>query len=375
MKVKLGLIVNPVAGLGGAVALKGTDGEVILEEALRRGAKPLSETRAITALKELRPLADQVELVTAGGAMGEVAAKQAGLSPNVMTSTSAHTTAADTKIAAQDMRDREVDLIVFAGGDGTARDIQSVIATAIPVLGIPAGVKMQSGVFATSPAAAGRLLKLFVEEQSGAGIRFREAEVMDIDEDAVRAGIISPRLHGYARVPDERRFLQQAKAGVIADDETAIAAAAQAMVREMEPDIAYIIGPGRSAKRVLEALGLQGTLLGIDLVKDRKLIGTDLTGATLQDLCASGEVRIIAGVTGGQGFVFGRGNQQIGAELVARAGRQGLLVIAGRQKLASLPDARLLADTGDAALDESLAGHIRVRCGKDEWAVMRLVPA
>ncbi len=374
-RLRIGLIVNPIAGMGGRVGLKGTDGADVLAEARRRGAAPQAGQRAQQALAEIARSGCPVAILTLAGAMGEDAAKAAGLAPEIIGGSPDPSAAADTAIAAQAMAERGVALILFAGGDGTARDIHAAIGQQVPLLGIPAGVKMHSGVFATSPAAAGRLVALLADAEAGGRLQFEAAEIMDIDEAAVRANRISARLYGYARIPIERRLVQQPKAGAVAHDDAGIAAAALAIAGEMRPDISYVVGPGRSAKQVLGALGLQGALLGVDLVRDGKLVGTDRAAEQLQRLTMATPVRIIAGVTGGQGFLFGRGNQQIPPEIIAKAGRDGLIVVAGRQKLAGLACGRLLVDTGDPALDAALAGHLRVRCGDGEWVMMRVVPA
>ena len=265
------------------------------------------------------------------------------------------------------------DLILFSGGDGTARDIAQALGTGVPVVGIPAGVKMHSGVFATSPRTAGRLARGVIEQSPP--VRSRQAEVMDIDEEAYRQNRLSARLFGYLAVPVERGPLQSPKRSGFVDDEAEVAAAAAAIAGELEPGVAYVIGPGRSAKAVLNALGIEGTLLGVDLVIDRRLAGRDLTQAALIQATAGHPVRIVAGITGGQGFLFGRGNQQIAPALIRQAGRDGLIVVAGRQKLAGLAAGRLLADTGDPALDDELAGFVRVRCSAAEWMLMEIAPA
>ncbi|MGH6900126.1 MAG: ATP-NAD kinase family protein, partial [Geminicoccaceae bacterium] len=282
------------------------------------------------------------------------------------------TTAADTRAAVRAMRERGVDVILFAGGDGTARDVAQEIGLAIPVLGIPCGVKMHSGVFAISPEAAGRLI---AELCVGAGrVRFREVEIMDVDEDAVRESRIAARLYGYARAPYARRLVQGAKGGPPPSDEDAVDAACAEIAREMAPGTLYLTGPGRTAKRVTDALGLDGTLLGVDAVLDRRLVGRDLSEREILELMRGRQARIVVGVIGGQGFVFGRGNQQIGAQVIRQVGRDGLVIVASTEKLLALPEPRLLVDTGDRALDAALAGHVRVRTGPRRSMVMRLEP-
>ncbi|MEA2586897.1 MAG: hypothetical protein QOF33_4982, partial [Thermomicrobiales bacterium] len=158
-RAKLGLIINPIAGMGGRVGLKGTDGPGTAERARALGATPLSPARAQTALAVIAErLAGRIEVVAAPGAMGEDVARAAGFAPHVVGQVgSAETTAEDTEDAARAMAELEVDLLLFAGGDGTARNVCAAVGTRIPVLGIPTGVKMHSAVYATHPRTAGEL--------------------------------------------------------------------------------------------------------------------------------------------------------------------------------------------------------------------------
>jgi predicted polyphosphate/ATP-dependent NAD kinase len=370
-RFRLGLIVNPVAGMGGPVGLKGTDGEGVLAQALARGACPRAPGRAAQALAELEPLRDRLTVMTASGSMGADAARLAGFETVIVHRCAADTQASDTVAAARAMTG--ADLILFCGGDGTARDLEAVIGERLPVIGVPAGVKMHSGVFATSPHAAGRLARALIER--GGAIRTTPAEVMDIDEEAYRHNRLSARLYGYMAVPEDRGTLQSPKRSGYAGDEAGVTAAAAAVARKFEPGVAYVIGPGRSAKAVLAALDLEGSLLGVDLLIDGELARRDLSQDALTRATAGRPVRIVAGITGGQGFLFGRGNQQIAPEVIRRAGRDGLIVIAGREKLAGLAGGRLLVDTGDAALDAELRGFIRVRCSASEWLLMEIAAA
>jgi predicted polyphosphate/ATP-dependent NAD kinase len=193
--IKIGLIVNPVAGMGGSVGLKGTDGPDILDRANALGARPVAAERALRALRRLAAAAPDVELIAAAGAMGGDVARETGLAFTPLARRPAATTAADTRAVAQELRTRGAALILFAGGDGTARDILDAVGDAVPMLGIPSGVKMHSAVFAISPEAAGQLAALVAGDRGGK-IGVREAEIMDIDEEAMRTGRVSARLHG-----------------------------------------------------------------------------------------------------------------------------------------------------------------------------------
>jgi predicted polyphosphate/ATP-dependent NAD kinase len=371
--VKLGLIVNPIAGMGGCVALKGTDGGAVLAEARRRGAEALAPARALRALARLAGA--PVEVLAPLGIMGGDIARAAGFDVTLIQGERpAETTAEDTRRAAAILRAEGAALILFAGGDGTARDVLAAVGGEQPILGIPAGVKMQSGVFAIGPEAAGELAALMAANPDGR-IVLREAEVMDIDEAAARAGSLSARLYGYARVPFERRLMQSPKAGGPSED-AALDALCREVALEMAEDAArdalYILGPGTTTRRVLNHLGLEGSLLGVDAVLDRRLLGRDLARADLAALAARHPPRIILGVIGGQGYTFGRGNQQIGPEIIRAAGRDNITLLASQRKILALGENRLLADTGDPAVDALLRGHIRVRLAPGLSTMMRV---
>jgi predicted polyphosphate/ATP-dependent NAD kinase len=367
----LGLIVNPVAGMGGPVGLKGTDGPEVLQEARRRGARPVSSDRALLALKRLAASTTPFRLITGSGALGEDVARAAGLDPIVVyTSSPGSSRPDDTRNAALVMAYASVDLLLFAGGDGTARDVLEMVGDRVPILGIPTGVKMYSAVFGTTPENAGNLAARFVAAEPS--VRFREAEVMDIDEAAMRNDQVLARLYGYARSPHERHLVQNAKAGSVPDEYQALDAVSRQVVRQMQSGCLYLLGPGTTTRRVMTELGLPSTLLGVDAVMDGVLVGVDLNEQALIRLMEGRETRIIVGVLGGHGSLFGRGNQQISAEVIRRVGREHIIVISSIDKLLSLDAGCLRVDTGDAEVDAMLSGHIRVHTGPDRSVFFRV---
>lgn len=362
----IGIIVNPVAGLGGPLALKGSDQLAVAPDHLQHASD-----RAVRALSFLKPLAERVHFVTCRGSMGENALYQAGLDGEILPlAVGLPTTPQMTTDAARALLNRNVDLIVFAGGDGTARDVVEVVGQSIAVLGIPSGVKMHSGVFATTPESAGRLLRDVVEGCEH--IRLRTSEVMDIDEAQLMSGGLAARLFGYALTPFERHLVQHAKARGFGDDDADLRGAARDIVAAMRPGLTYFIGPGTTAKLTLAELALKGTLLGVDAVRDGKTIGIDLDATAIRKLSREGGFRIILGVTGGQGFVFGRGNQQIPADVIRNAGWENMIILAGASKLARLDGGRLFVDTGDPPTDCALSGYIRVHTGPGRFAMVRV---
>lgn len=366
--MQIGVVVNPFAGLGGAVGLKGTDGPDSVAEALRRGARAKSGERARIALAHLAERVPGAELTLARGEMGEDWCEGLDLSITITGPTALTGTARDTKEVVRAMRDQDV--IVFAGGDGTARDIASV-AGGTGILGIPCGVKMHSGVFGVNPRAAGAMMADLITNPKRIGF-VEDAEVMDIDEDALRNGVLAPRLYGLARVPISRSLMQAAKGGPRLNSSGALSSAAAEIVEEMDVETLYIIGPGTSAQSVAKAAGQTASTLGVDAMIGRKIVAHDVDDTSLLHLAKGRKLRIVLGVTGQQGFLLGRGNQQIGANLVRRAGREGLMILATEEKLTQLNQPRLLVDTGEPDLDLQLAGFVRVTTGKRRKMMMRI---
>jgi predicted polyphosphate/ATP-dependent NAD kinase len=366
---RLGLIVNPIAGIGGRVGLKGSDGAEIQKKALELGAVPQSLNRAIQALERLKPV-DGLEVVTYPGEMGEGAARTCGFEPTVIGSIKpGETTPEDTMNAAREMRRLNVRLLLFAGGDGTARDIYNAVGDALPVLGIPAGVKIHSAVFGTNPLNAGDLAASYLQ---GKVSSLREAEVMDIDEEAFRQGIVSAKLYGYLRVPFQRRLLQGLKTPSSPGEQAAMAAIAADVVSNMEDGWLYIIGPGTTTRAITSRLGLDKTLIGVDVVADRKLAAADVNESQLLELLEGRRAKVIVTPIGGQGYLFGRGNQQISPKVIGKVGRENIIVVSTTGKIHSLRGRPLWVDTGDRAVDEMLSGHIRVTTGYNEQIIYRV---
>jgi predicted polyphosphate/ATP-dependent NAD kinase len=366
--VRLGLIVNPIAGMGGAFALKGSDDPELVAAARVRGAVPIAPARAVEALRRLAAVPDSLEVLTYPGEMGEAEAHDAGLEPDVVGSIGAVTSAADTRAAASALADRGVELLLFVGGDGTAVDIFEAIGARVPVLGVPAGVKMHSAVFAVNPRSAGELAVRFAE----GGVReFRDAEVMDVDEASLRDGAVSARLHGYLTVPAERRLIQNAKARTLAAEGTAQEGIARYVVSRFGSQT-WFIGPGTTTRALMDLLGLEKTLLGVDVVREGGCLVADADEPALLKIATETDAGIVVTPVGGQGFVFGRGNQQLSARVIERVGRERIVVIATEAKIAALGGRPLRVDTGDPAIDESLSGYVRVIVGDNREIVYRI---
>ena len=381
---KLGIIVNPCAGVGGRVGLKGSDGAEVLRAALERGAVRDAPRRARQALERVARIRDHVEIVAWPGEMGEDEARAAGFEPRVIGSLVGRrsyvlceldrtgerpalacddfvlTTADDTQQAARDLVAAGADLILFAGGDGTARAICAVVGDSVPVIGVPAGVKIHSAVYATTPAAAGDVVALYLHERPAA-VQLRAGEVMDIDEEAFRENRVSAHLYGYMTVPYARGLTQSAKAGGVAGEVRGLNDIATEVIAGMKPGALYVLGPGTTTRTIMERLGLPKTLLGVDAVRDGRLAGADLTESDLLELVTGApETFIVVTVIGGQGHIFGRGNQQISPAVIRAVGPDHVVVIATQTKLLSLQGRPLLVDTGDPALDEQLSGYVKV---------------
>jgi len=369
MGKRLGLIVNPIAGIGGRVGLKGSDGAEIQKKALELGAVPQSLNRATQALERIKSIED-LELITYPSEMGEDAARACGFEPTVIGSIKqGETTPQDSKNAAQEMQRSKVDLLLFAGGDGTARDIYSAIGEGLPVLGIPAGVKIHSAVFATSPLSAGELAVSYLQ---GRVSSLKEAEVMDVDEEAFRQGIVAAKLYGYLKIPFQRRLVQSLKVASSPGEESSLEEIASYVVDRMEDDSLYIIGPGTTTRAITSKLGLSKTIIGVDVVFKGKLLAADVNESQLLKLLEGRKAKIIVTPIGGQGCIFGRGNQQISPEVIKKVGKEHIIVVSTPEKINSLGGRPLWVDTGDQGTDRMLSGYIRVITGYNEQVICKV---
>jgi predicted polyphosphate/ATP-dependent NAD kinase len=370
-KGRIGFLVNPIAGMGGPVGLKGTDG--LAEEAIAMGARPRAMERARACLDLLSKERDAILFFTASGSMGESCLEECGLDYKVVYSALPVTSSKDTIRTCQAFLDEGVDLILFCGGDGTARDVAG-IAGSTPILAIPAGVKMHSGVFAASPQAAADLVMRFLNGE----LNLRDTEIVDVDEELYRAGILQTKLYALAKTPYLPVLVAERKRIYSSDQEDEFKDQIALFASEfMQDGSAYIIGAGTTTSRIADILGLEKTLLGVDVVKDGRLMITDASEQDLLELLdRETRVMIIISPIGAQGFILGRGNQQLSAEVIRRVGINKLIIISTPHKLAEIP--YLLVDTGDEDLDESLAGKRQVVTGyriaqmKDTLAASRL---
>ncbi len=349
----IGFIVNPVAGMGGAVGLKGTDGKQILQQAIKLGAKPVAAQRAEIFLTELSTAKPHLKLVVGAGSMGEEEARKLEYTCRVIGMGKTDTTSEDTQSIAEAIVEAGVDLLIYCGGDGTTRDIQKAVDMKVPVLGVPTGVKMHSALFAVSPQAAARVAVRFL----WGGLPLREAEAMDIDEQAFREGHISAELYGYMLSPFEPHLIQGNKleSPITENEVENQAAIAVYIIEQMQPGIPYIVGPGTTTRTVADLLDQKKTLLGVDLFLDKKIVAKDVNEKQILEKLNGKPTKIIVTPIGGQGFIFGRGNQQISSKVIRQVGLDNIIVIATKSKLDRLKSLRV--DTGDTALDCEFRAH------------------
>jgi len=349
----IGFLVNPVAGMGGSVGLKGTDGKA--DEARQRGAVPHAPDRAAIALAALKGLPN-LTFLSCGGEMGEDVLERCGISQYRIVYTARGTsTAEDTKGAVRAFIAGGADLILFCGGDGTARDVFAAAGRSIPVLGIPAGVKMYSAIFAVDPAAAAKILT--------GPYTVTDGDIVDVDEEAYRAGTLATRLYGVARVPGRAGMTQSAKQVFEeADEERAKDEIARFMTEVMLPDTLYLIGAGTTTEAIARRLGIEKTLLGVDAVLNGKIIAADADEKTLLSLTEKyPDARIIVSPIGAQGFILGRGSQQISPAVVRQVGINRVIVVATPHKLRETP--ALYVDSGDPAIDAGFGPSVQVISG------------
>lgn len=365
---KIGLIVNPIAGMGGKTALKGTDGADALSKARARGAIPEASDKALRALRVVARQNANLTVYTCGGPMGEESCQKSGLPYRILYRPGSNSSAEDTVQAARALIDAGVLLILFAGGDGTARDLCAAVGNRAVVLGIPAGVKIQSAVFAVTPEAAGQIACDALQSET---IQTALREVVDLDEEQYRCNHISAKLYGCLRVPVGGTKLQNMKVGRIGSDQAMLRGAAQQVISQMHPDGYYAIGPGTTAKSVMETLSLPYELLGVDIIHAQRMVASDVSEQQLWEIALSHPLGLIISPIGGQGFLLGRGNHQFSPRLLERLGKESITVIATQEKLVSLMQSGLRVDSGDIVVDRMLHGYYNVVCGDRYFVSMK----
>ncbi len=338
--------------------MKGTDGEQIQNEARARKAQKVSPARAREALAAIQKKGLSIDFLTCSGEMGGEELAETGARFEIVLTPGPKTSSADTKEAVRRYISRGAELILFAGGDGTARDVVTVVGTTVPIIGIPSGVKMHSAVFAQRPEDVADLVESFETSRAT-----REVEVMDVDEDSYRMGVLQAKLYALAKVPDDVKHLQSSKTvfhSGTADDEAE--ELGHFVAESMERGTYYILGPGSTTAAITKRLGEAKTLLGVDVVLDGKIVLQDATEESLLALLGKGfRTVVIVTPIGSQGFIFGRGNQQISARVLKQVGIQNVWVVATPTKLAGTPMLRV--DSGDKQLDETIRGRMRVMTG------------
>lgn len=372
--LKIGFIVNPYAGIGGAVGLKGSDGETTRDQAFSLGAKVMAPKRAEACLNEWLDYRDEITLYTASGPMGEWLCRKHGFLTQVVHEVAMPSTSEDTIKSVQALARVPVDFILFAGGDGTARNVYDGLCaegleSQCQVLGIPAGCKIHSGVYAVTPEAAGKLVGALLRNELTA---FRAADVVDLDEEAFRQDKVRVRHYGQLSVPAEHQYVQQTKVSGTEDESIVIADIAAFVAEEYEDEL-MVVGSGKTCRGIMDHFNLPNTLLGVDVIKNGELIAKDVNAQQLLALLKKEEsAHLFVTAIGGQGHVFGRGNQQLSPAVLRQFPKARIHILATRTKIKALDGKPLLADTGDAELNAALAGFYPVITGYRDQILYRL---
>lgn len=361
MMRKIGVIVNPIAGMGGSVGLKGTDGG-IYKKAMELGAEPVTPQRIKKFLSYIEERRDLLFLV-APNEMGEVYFKNKGFNFEIIGEINNNeTNPADTKRIAKKMLEKGIELLIFCGGDGTARDIYDAIDLNIPVIGIPSGVKMFSSIFAINPEAAYNLFRSFLK-----GTELQESEVLDIDEEAFRENRLNSKLYGYLKVPKAKNLIQGGKksSGKKPSESQNKVEIANFMIEQMKRDVIYFLGPGTTVKTISDELNISKALLGVDAIYNKKLLEKDINENRILNLLSEyNEARICVSPIGGQGFIFGRGNKQFTPNVLRKVNKENIIIVSTENKLKELKCLRV--DTGENQIDDKLKGYVKVIIGYNE---------
>ena len=368
-RLRVGLLMNPCAGIGGPAGLKGSDGPAVQARARAQGIESQVCRRVVMALQPLQAALGEIHWVTCSGAMGESALKDLGVEDGeVVYVAPSVTQGLDTQQATRALQAAKLDLLLFAGGDGTARDVLDAATADQTILGIPCGVKMHSGVFANHPLAVAEIIQ---DMMAGRLLSAVLGEVRDIDEVAFRTGRVLAKFYGELQIPAALSYIQSTKVGGRESEGLAQQEIAADFVESMQPQVTYFMGSGQTVAAIMAALGLPNTLLGVDVICHSAVLQEDVTSLDLLRWTTQGPCRIVVTVIGGQGHVFGRGNQQFSPEVIRAVGLPAIDVVATKTKLEGLQRPYVIVDTGDQDLDQTLSGVHRIRTGYNDAVLMR----
>lgn len=379
--LRIGLVVNPLAGIGGAVGLQGSDGEVVQRAARERDGKPRGEERLSIFLQALRTRLGgdfgRLAWCTWGGVMGAQILSSNGVIAQVAGEPAAQTSAQDTQLAVKTLGASHVDLMIFVGGDGTARDVLTVADEHTCVLGLPAGVKMHSGVFAISPSAAADVVAGLAQGSLVGRIPREVRDYVPAAKDATNAKhqAVATKRYGELWVPEAAGYLQQMKVGGKEDEGLVVQEIVSFFLDnpEIYSGKALVMGPGSTCLAIKQALGLNGALLGCDVLLPSGEVMENATSADLLNLASQHTLHVLVSFTRHQGFLLGRGNQQLSAEVLhTLRWKEDVTILGSRTKLATLDQRPMLVDTGDAMLDQQLSGLVSVLTGYEDFLLYRV---
>ena len=366
LNMRLAVVVNPDAGLGGRLGFKGSDGRAA--EARAAGAQDRAGPRMMQCLEKLAELArEPIEIIAWDGRMG------GDWIPGDYTSTGVTPDITDAASTSDFIKSHSPDLFLYAGGDGTTRDIVEALGDReIPLVGVPGGVKMHSGCFATTPKAAAEVVWSFITGD----LMIARTEVMDLDEEVYRKGEWKVKMYGEAFTPASPRWMQGAKEQVQRESEEETLEAMSAHIAnlvEENSDLMIVWGSGGTLRQMCNQLGHESTLLGIDILHAAKMYN-DLNEQGLLEIINShdGEIKLLLSPMGGQGFLIGRGNLQLSPDVLRSIGIENILGIATPAKLLGLNELRI--DTGDEKLDAEIRSkkYLKVLQGYRTTRVIRV---
>ena len=363
--VRVGILANPDAGLGGRLGLKGSDGQA--DFARSKGAEDRSGPRMKLRLRHFAKIHrtgfGEIEWVTSRGRMGSdwMPAKTDVASINFVHESPGATTASDTEIAVKNIIDSGIQILVYSGGDGTTRDIVSALDSAgfpsMPVIGVPSGVKMHSGCFASSPKAAAEVLSAWIVGD----LLVSSTEVLDLDEDLYRQGKWVVRLYAEAFSPNSPRWMQGSKELIQTESEDEIIQGLSDHIEQsfLDDNQLIIWGSGGTLRAIGGNLGFDLTTLGIDATVGNEQVGTDLDESGILEVLTkhsgSGKMTLLLSPMGGQGFLIGRGNLQLSPEVIKTIGIDNVLGVVTPAKLLSVRSLRI--ETGDEILDSEFSSR------------------